>query len=266
MPDAPEQTLPDVLKRARLRLLDLHRQAGAGHVGGNLSCIDCLVVLHHAVLREEDCFLLSKGHSAGALYTALWSCGALDEAQLRTYACEGTRLGVHTPVNDLSIAPFGTGSLGHGPSLAAGMALGLRMNSRPGRIFCLCSDGEWQEGACWEALIFAVHQHLGNLRIIIDVNGWQGFGSTAEVASLGLRDLAARIESFGALVECGDGHDPQALHRLLNAPDDAQGRPGVILLRTCKGSGVRSLENTLASHYLPLTDEQYEQARKDLEG
>lgn len=266
MANAPDETLPALIRRARLRLLDLHRQAHAGHLGGNLSCIDCLIVLHHAVLRPDDIFLLSKGHSAGALYTTLWSRGVLSEEELSTFTRDGTRLGVHPPINEPEIAPFGTGSLGHGPSLTAGMALGQRLKGKEGRVFCLCSDGEWQEGACWEALIFAVHQRLANLRLIIDANGWQGFGSTSEVASMPPRALAARIEAFGAEVSLCDGHDPLAMLRLLTAPDDEQLRPRVILLETCKGRGLCSLENTLASHYLPLSEEQYQLARKGLEG
>lgn len=257
--------LPVLLKRARLRLLELHRQANAGHIGGNLSCIDCLIVLHHAVLEPDDLFLLSKGHSAGALYTTLWSRGLLSDEEMLTFTRDGTRLGVHPPVNDPEIAPFGTGSLGHGPSLAAGMALGRMLRRQEGRVFCLCSDGEWQEGSCWEALIFAVHQQLANLLLIIDANGLQGFGSTREVASMGLRDLAARLEAFGAAVTCCDGHDPLAMKQALAVLDDYQKRPQVVLLETCKGRGVCSLEGTLASHYLPLTDEQYETARKRLE-
>lgn len=217
------------------------------------------------MLREEDTFLLSKGHSAGALYTALWSRGILTDEEMSTFTQDGTRLGVHPPVQEISIAPFGTGSLGHGPSLAAGLSLGSRLNARPGRVFCLCSDGEWQEGSCWEALTFAVHQRLSNLRIVIDANGWQGFGSTLEVVSMGPQDLAARIKAFGAEVTHCDGHDPILMRDLLDAKDDSEKRPRVILLETCKGRGVCSIENTLASHYLPLSKEQYTAACEALE-
>src|SRR5208283_1376061 len=119
--------LKKVVRKARLRLLELHHNAHAGHIGGNLSCIDSLVVLYDAVLSEDDAFVLSKGHSAGALYVALWSCGLLTDADLQTFAQDGTRLGVHTPANLIPSVLFGTGSLGHGPSLAAGLALGKRL-------------------------------------------------------------------------------------------------------------------------------------------
>lgn len=261
---AAEHTLATLVRRARLRLLELHHRAKVGHIGGNFSCIDCLVVLYHAILAKHDVFLLSKGHSAGALYVALWSSGILDEDTLKTFACDGTTLGVHPPINHTEI-PFGTGSLGHGPSLAVGMVLGRRLQSLPGRVFCLCSDGEWQEGSCWEALSFAVHQRLQGLHLIVDVNGWQGFGSTREVASLYIDNLAARIEAFGACVRRCVGHDPQAILESLRA-DVPRSQPSVLLLETCKGKGLSFFEDTLASHYLPLTDEQYERARQDLEG
>jgi len=261
---AQAPSLTALLRRARLRLLEMHHRTNTGHIGGNLSCIDCLVVLHHAVLKEDDVFLLSKGHSAGALYVALWSCGVLDEDALNTFACDGTFLGIHPPINHLKEVPFGTGSLGHGPSLAAGMALGRRLQNIPGRVFCLCSDGEWQEGSCWEALSFAVHQRLDGLRLIVDVNGWQGFGSTREVASLCMDSLAARFEAFGACVSRCAGHDPEAILEALQA-NIPRNRPSVLLLHTCKGKGLSFFEDTLASHYLPLTDEQYESSCRDLE-
>jgi len=245
-----------ILKRARHRVIELHRKSNTGHIGGNLSCIDSLVVLQHLVLGKDDVLLLSKGHSAGALYTALWSSGIISDEELNTFACDGTRLGVHPPVNLLEAIPFGTGSLGHGPSLAVGIALGRRLQGIPGRVFCLCSDGEWQEGSCWEALTSAVHQHLDALRLIVDVNGLQGFGTTEDVASISCAGLAMRFEAFGAYVRHCNGHDPEEMVKLFSE-DFPKGTVSVVLMETCKGKGLPFFENTLASHYLPLTDEQY---------
>src|SRR5262249_14275834 len=140
--------------------------------------------LHHCILNEDDNFILSKGHSAGALYVTLWSLGQLSEEDLRLFHKDATRLSGHPPVKGIASISFATGSLGHGLGLAAGMALGKRFRSSPGRVFCLTSDGEWNEGSCWESLIFAAHQALDNLVIIVDANGLQGFGTTREVASL----------------------------------------------------------------------------------
>lgn len=257
----------DLIRKARLRLLKLHHQAKVGHIGGNLSCLDTLVVLHHAILQKDDFFLLSKGHSAGALYIALWSCGVLEEDVLKTFALDGTYLGIHTPTNHPEVAVFGTGSLGHGPSLAAGIVLGRRIQRKPGRVFCLCSDGEWQEGSCWEALSFAVHQGLDELLLIVDVNGWQGFGSTYEVASMNMDRLRVRFEAFGANVLHCDGHNHESIMESLKiAFTRAKGRPSVLLLQTCKGKGLTFLEDKLSSHYLPLTDEEYFRACRDFEG
>ena len=127
-------------------------------------------------------------------------------------------------------------------------------------------DGEWQEGSCWEALSFAVHQGLDELYLIVDVNGWQGFGSTREVASLDMDSLSARFEAFGASVLRCDGHHPESIIESLKAaPTMAKGRPIVLLLQTRKGKGISFLEDKLASHYLPLTDEEYERACQELE-
>lgn len=124
------------------------------------------------------------------------------------------------------------------------------------RVFCLCSDGEWQEGGCWEALTFAVHQRLDKLFILIDQNGLQGFGRTMDVISC--EDLSPRIAAFGAEVRRVDGHDPQGITRALSPGE--HGLPVVLILETIKGKDLH-FENSLESHYLPLTPEQYLAAR-----
>ena len=148
--------------------------------------------------------------------------------------------------------PFATGSLGHGPSLAAGLALGKRLRGEPGRVFCLTSDGEWNEGSCWEALIFAQHHRLSNLSLIIDLNGLQGFGTTREVADLG--PLADKFRVFGLRTLEIDGHDPLAIRE---AFIETAGGPTVIVATTLKGCGVSFMENRMEWHYLPLNEDQY---------
>ena len=147
---------------------------------------------------------------------------------------------------------FPTGSLGHGPSLSAGLALAAKKQKSGRNVYCLCSDGEWQEGSCWEALIFAVHHKLDNLTILIDQNKLQGFGTTDQVISCG--DLQPRLFAFGANVLTCDGHDHEAI---LCALESATNRPKIILLNTVKGRGTL-YENKMESHYLPLTLENYE--------
>lgn len=230
----------------------MHYESGVGHLGGALSCLDAMMLLFHEHLRPTDDFILSKGHAVSALYVTLWSLGEISDDDLRTFCHDGTLLGAHPPANAIDRIRFATGSLGHGFSIAAGTALGCQILEQDSRIYCMTSDGEWQEGSTWEALIFACHRQLDNLTVLIDENGLQAFGSTSEVASMA--PLAARISGFDADVREIDGHDPDALRDALNRP---QKRLRIIILRTIKGARVAALENRLESHYLPLTTDQY---------
>lgn len=244
--------------RARELLLTMHYRAKVGHVGGNLSCIDALLLIYHEFLRDGDEFVLSKGHSAGALYVALASCGLIDSSELATFHQNATRLAGHPPANLLPSVRFATGSLGHGLSLAAGLALSNKLVGKNQHVFCLTSDGEWQEGSTMEALAFARHHQLF-LTVLIDLNGLQGFGSTAEVASM--QDLPSLLSAYGVKTICVDGHDITAMRAALSAPHDG---PKFIVLNTIKGKGVKSIENKMESHYWPLTEVQYREAMAEL--
>jgi transketolase len=219
-----------------------------------------LVVLHHEILGKDDVFILSKGHSAGALYAALWSTGSVSDAQLKQFHKDDSKLSGHPASAWHPGIRFATGSLGHGLGLAAGTALSRKLRGLPGRVFCLMSDGEWQEGSVWESLIFIAHHRLEGLTVMIDVNGLQGFGSTAEVASM--QDLGALLEPFNVDVQAIDGHDPAALCAALGPLST---RPKFILLKTVKGKGVSFMEGRMDSHYLPLSPERYQAAVKELE-
>jgi transketolase len=247
--------LKDIIRDAKLRLLRMHYESGVGHIGGNLSCLDLLLTLHHQVMTDDDQFVLSKGHAAGALYTTLWSKHLIADDDLKSFHKDHTKLAGHPPTEGLPGILFATGSLGHGPGLAAGLALGKRLQGKPGRVFCLTSDGEWNEGSTWEALTFISHQKLGGLTILIDLNGLQGFGTTKEVADLG--SLAEKLRSFDLEVCEVDGHDPVAIERALRLDP---GRPQAIVARTTKGAGVSFMEHKMEWHYLPLTAAQYQQA------
>lgn len=249
-----------VRTRARRRLLQMHFESGVGHIGGNLSCLDILLELFHRRLADCDHFVLSKGHAAGALYISLWSRGLISESQLSTFHKDATLLSGHPPPFGVPGINFATGSLGHGLSLAAGMALSVRWRDQAGSVFCLTSDGEWNEGSMWEALIFATHQNLNNLVVIIDQNGLQGFGSTAEVADLA--PLAEKFRSFGLTVLEVDGHAEPILPALTAIPNHRG--PLIVLARTVKGKGVSFMENRMEWHYLPLQREQYAQALSEL--
>lgn len=239
----------------------MHFDSRVGHIGGNLSALDAMMVLHHQVLRDDDVFVLSKGHAAGALYVTLWSAGKLSEADLKTFHGEGTRLAAHPVPGWCPDIPVATGSLGHGLPVATGIALGNQLQRRSGRIFCLTSDAEWQEGSNWEALIFARHHRLRNLSIVIDENRLQGFGSTDAVASMD--PLGDKFSGFGLDISYIDGHDPEALRCALESP--AKDGPSILILRTIKGHGVSFMENAMEWHYLPMSIDQYRAALEEID-
>jgi transketolase len=246
---------------AKVRLLRMHYESGVGHIGGNLSCLDLLLTLHHRVLGQMDQFVLSKGHAAGAYYVTLWTLGKLTDQDLNSFHRDGTRLSGHPPSSGIESILFATGSLGHGFSLAAGLALAKRLRGEPGRVFCLTSDGEWNEGSCWEALIFVRHHRIDNLTLVVDVNGLQGFGTTREVADL--EPLAAKFRAFGLPTEEVNGHNADELEHALNRQNAGM---QVVIARTHKGRGISFMEDQMEWHYLPMTEVQYRQAIQEIEG
>jgi len=249
----------ELLLRARQRLLQMHYESGVGHIGGNLSCLDILMTLYHQILHAEDAFVLSKGHAAGALYVTLWSVGALGDEDLRSFHKDGTRLSGHPPLKGIPEILFATGSLGHGLSLSSGLALARKLKQEPGHVFCLMSDGEWNEGSNWEALIFLKHHRLDNLSFIVDLNGQQGMGPTREIADIS--PLADKFRAFGLPTVEVNGHDCASLEAALR--QRASG-PLAIVAKTTKGKGVSFMENRFEWHYLPIREEQYRQAILEL--
>ena len=234
----------------------MHFESRVGHIGGNLSALDAMMVLYHRVLRPDDIFILAKGHAAGALYVTMWTAGKLSEDDLKTFHAEGTRLSAHPAPGWSADIPFATGSLGHGLAGAAGIALGHKLQGRPGRIFCLTSDAEWQEGSNWEALIFARHHRLRNLNIVIAETRLQGFGTTREVASMD--PLGEKFAGFGVDITHVDGHNVEAMRCAFEAP--SKGGLRIVILRTIKGHGVSFMENAMEWHYLPMNPDQYRAA------
>jgi transketolase len=245
---------------ARKRLLQMHFDSGVGHIGGNLSALDAMLIVFHEYLSGEDKFILSKGHSAGALYTTLWSLGRLQDHDLKQFHKDDTLLAGHPPAKGIDDIQFATGSLGHGLSLAAGTALAFKLKGNDTRVVCLTSDGEWQEGSTWEALIFACHHRLHKLTVMVDHNNLQGFGSTSDVASMS--PLWDRLQGFDVDLQIIDGHDPEAIRAALAG---VRQRLKVIVLRTVKGHGVSFMENRMEWHYLPLSEAQYKMAIEEIE-
>ena len=244
---------------SKYQLLTMHYNAGVGHIGGNLSSLDFLIVLFNEFLSKNHKFILSKGHSAGALYIAMWSAKLLSDSYLKTFHGNNTFLPGHPPINKFPSIVFSTGSLGHGLSLSSGIALANKIKQNKNITYCLTSDGEWQEGSTWEALIFACHHKLKNLNIIIDKNNLQGFGKTASVSSM--EDLKVKLSPFDLVLFEIDGHNINEIRHTLSKKTN---KVKVIILNTIKGNGVSFMENRLEWHYKSLSHKQYLQAIKEL--
>lgn len=177
-------------------VLALHKKANSGHIGSSLSCLQILVDLAFRRMQTNDRLILSKGHAASALYTVLARSGRIPLSALDTFYVDGTKLAAHPPCSGpFESIPFGTGSLGHGLSLAAGFVFSQRYTKKTDRIFCVLSDGDCNEGSTWEAALFAGHHRLENLTVIVDANGIQGLGSTQSIMSL--EPLEQKWKSFG---------------------------------------------------------------------
>lgn len=254
----------------RERVVDMAAQPVGAHLGGSLSAADILAVLFFGVLRlrpeqpdwpDRDHFVLSKGHASAALYAALAGRGFFDPDELSTYGCSGGRLAGH-PMRRVPGVELSTGSLGHGLSLGLGLALGARCDGRPRRSFVLLGDGELQEGTVWEAAAAASAQRAGNLVAIVDVNGWQMTGPTADHGT-GAR-LAARWSAFGWKTIDVDGHDIPALAEAFADLPAADGEPTAVLAHTVKGRGVAFLENDGRSHYVKLSPNLHKRALASL--
>jgi transketolase len=254
--------LETTAKTVRRKLVAMHYGARANHVGSGLSCVEILTYLYGAWLRPQDRFILSKGHAASALYATLWAKGLFSDSQLQTYYREGTTLPAHPAPRVHPAIPAATGSLGHGLPIAAGMAYANRhLAGGDGRVACLLSDGECNEGSVWEAALFAGHHRLANLVVLIDANGLQGFGRTEDV--LNLEPLASKWRAFGFTVDEIDGHDLKQLGTAL-AHAGSTDAPHSVICRTVKGKGVSFMEDRLEWHYLSMSAEQYDQAAAEL--
>ena len=215
-------------------------------------------------MKPKDHFILSKGHAASALYTVLAKSGRLSEQHLETYYKDGTLLAAHPPAGKLNGITFGTGSLGHGLSLAAGIALSARFSRKKFLVYCVLSDGDCNEGSTWEAALFAGHHYLSNLTIIIDNNEMQALGKTKEV--LDLEPLKEKWASFNfEVVLAKNGNSFSDLHKAFSELDSRQSnKPKCIIAKTKLGHGISYMEDHLEWHYLPMNDEQYKIAKEEI--
>lgn len=241
------------LRRLVIQALD---GGGRGHLGSTLSLIEVMRVLYDDVLRfrpdqpkweERDRFILSKGHGCLAQYVLLADKGFFPLTELVRFCHHDTFLGGHPEAGKVPGVEASTGALGHGLSIGVGMALAARLRRRDSKVVVAMGDGEINEGSVWEAAMSAAKHRLDNLTAIVDYNKLQSFGANAEV--MPLEPLADKWKSFGFAVTEVDGHDVEALRRVLKSGPVQSGSPTAIIAHTVKGRGVPFAENDPAWHH-----------------
>ncbi len=255
----------------RLRLLEYIKKAGAGHTGGSLSCVDILNVLYNRILNvspehladpARDRYVQSKGHSVEALYVVLADRGFFPESDLETL-CRYQSPYVGHPTRKIPGIEQNTGALGHGLAFSVGVALAGKKDQASYRVFTLLGDGELAEGSNWESMLTTAHYHLDNLTAIVDRNQLQISGHTESVCRL--ECLAEKFQAFGWAVRTVDGHDVTALAETFGGAPFEPGKPNMVIARTVKGKGISFMEHEARWHHGVPNDEQYEQARRELE-
>lgn len=265
------QEMKEKAMNIRMDVVTLIHNAGCGHIGGDLSEADALVALYYKHMNvsagqvndpERDRFILSKGHSVESLYCILADKGYFDKQELMTtYSAYLSRFIGH-PNNKIPGIEVNSGSLGHGLSVAVGMAKAGKMLKRDYRVYTLIGDGELAEGSVWEGVMAGGHFQLDNLTALVDRNGLQISGSTEDVMAQGSQE--ARWAPFGWNVISIPGNDMEAIDAALTAAKSVKGKPTVIILNTTKGLGVSFMENNYIWHHKPMNDEQYQLAMASL--
>ena len=257
-----KQRLKDIARELRLTVIDVMAWSGGAHVGGSLSIIDILTILYFKYLDvhpadpqwdERDRFILSKGHAAAGLIPVLAKRGFFPEETLKTFNHFGSPFAMHPDSNKVIGCDAAAGSLGHGLSMAVGMALGARQRKMPWKTVCLMGDGECCEGSIWEAAMSAPHFKLGNLIGIVDRNRFMIDGETEDV--MPLEPFADKWRAFGWDVVEVDGHDFDQLDEALSKAWAATDVPVLILAHTIKGKGVDFMENNVVYHYASADSE-----------
>ena len=270
-----EELKLDLQKKAcqvRMGIIASTHSAKAGHPGGSLSAAEMFTYLYNRELRVDpadpknenrDRFVLSKGHTAPGLYSALAYRGFFPVEDLLTLRHIGSYLQGHPNMNTVPGVDMSTGSLGQGISAAAGMAKGAKYLGKDLNVYTLLGDGEIAEGEVWEALMFAAHYHLDNLCVIIDLNGLQIDGRTCDVMNSAPVD--EKCKAFGCNVVTIDGHDFGQIEEAFAAFHACTDRPTCILMHTTKGKGVSFMENQVGWHGKAPNDEEYKIAMDELE-
>ena len=257
--------MQQIATNIRKNILHIANLAGSPHIGSALSCTDILTTLYFDILNLEDyenrdLFILSKAHSAMALYATLHQKELLSKKDMEGYYQNNGTLPAHTDKDTNPYIEISAGSLGHGLPMALGMAHSLKLKKSDRKVYVLMGDGESQEGSVWEAAMLAPHLKLDNLTVFIDRNNLQGYGRASEILSY--EPIDKKFEAFNWEVLRVDGHDQKAIKK---ATEFKTNKPKMIICDTIKGKGVSFMEDKLIWHYYIVTDEIKEKAVKELE-
>ncbi len=255
----------------RMGIIEGTHSAKCGHPGGSLSATELFTYLYFKELNidpadpkmeQRDRFVLSKGHTAPGLYSALANRGFFPVEDLKTLRKSGSYLQGHPNMNTVPGVDMSTGSLGQGISVAAGMALTAKHLGNPCRVYTLLGDGEIQEGQVWEACMFSSHYKLDNLCVIVDNNDLQIDGRVSDVMSP--YPIVDKLEAFGFSVIPVDGHSFEQLESAFQQAKATKGKPTAIVMKTTKGKGVSFMEDQAGWHGKAPNDEEYEIAMAEL--
>ena len=268
-----ELELKKTANEVRKNIVTAVYHAHSGHPGGSLSAADILTYLYFEEMNVEpkdpgkadrDRFVLSKGHAAPGLYSALAERGYIDKEELKGLRHVGCFLQGHPDMKHIPGVDMSSGSLGQGISAAVGMALAGKMDHADYRVYTLLGDGEIQEGQAWEASMLAAHRHLDNLVVIVDNNGLQIDGRIEDVNSP--YPIDKKFEAFNFhVINVADGNDMDQLRAAFEEAKTVKGQPTAIIAKTVKGKGVSFMENQASWHGTAPNDEQYAVAMADLE-
>ena len=265
--------LEKIANNVRMDILEEVYNAKSGHIGGAFSIADILTVLYFNEMNidakspyspDRDRLVLSKGHASAALYAVLAEKGYIDKEELKTFRNIDSNLQGHPDMNKVPGVDMTTGSLGQGLSVANGMALSSKLDSRGYRVYCILGDGELQEGQVWEAAMTAEKYQLDNLCVIIDANELQLTDTTMNVKGINQNDIEQKFRAFGFQTVVIDGHNIESIIRALTIAEMTKGKPTAIICKTIKGKGVSFMENQIDWHGKAPNDEEYKIAMKEL--
>lgn len=265
--------LEKIANNIRIDILEEVYNAKSGHIGGAFSIADILTVLYFNEMNidakspyspDRDRLVLSKGHASAALYAVLAEKGYIDKEELKTFRNIDSNLQGHPDMNKVPGVDMTTGSLGQGLSVANGMALSSKLDSRGYRVYCILGDGELQEGQIWEAAMTAEKYQLDNLCVIIDANELQLTDTTMNVKGINQNDIEQKFRAFGFQTVVIDGHNIESIIRALTIAEMTKGKPTAIICKTIKGKGVSFMENQIDWHGKAPNDEEYKIAMQEL--